>query len=50
MVIISMIWVVNKKDIKVRIYEDDEETTVVDFNNAINRKVKKSVAYSVVDT
>lgn len=41
--IISLFYVVNKKEMKVRMYDDDDETSVVDFNNAINRKKYKTI-------
>jgi hypothetical protein len=41
--ILSICYTLNKKEIKCRFYEDEEEIAVVDFINAINRKKKKSV-------
>ncbi len=32
-------YVVNNKNLKCRIYEDDYETSVYDFNNNIRRKI-----------
>jgi len=43
LMILSICYTLNKKEIKCRFYEDEEEIAVVDFINAINRKKKKSV-------
>jgi len=40
MVILSIV-AVTKGKIKCRLYEDDEETCVLDFNNALNRNSRK---------
>ena len=32
-------YVIKKKNLKCRIYEDDYETSVYDFNNNIRRKI-----------
>lgn len=41
--ILSIYYTLNKKEIKCRFYEDEEEVAVIDFINAINRKKKNSV-------
>ena len=38
LMIISLMYVVTQRNMKCRIYEDDYETTVYDFNNNIRRK------------
>lgn len=38
----SMYYAVHKHDIKMRMYEDDEETAVIDVNNAIMRRKHKN--------
>lgn len=42
-IIISMFMVLHKGDIKCRIYEDDVETWVPDFNSNIQRKEKSTI-------
>ena len=36
--IISLFFTISKREIKCRFYEDEDETSIVDLNNAINRK------------
>ncbi len=42
-VLVSLMWVLHKDDMKLRLYEDDEETSVLDLNNAINRRKNKTI-------
>jgi hypothetical protein len=37
-VIVSLFFTISKREIKCRFYEDDDETSIIDLNNAINRK------------
>lgn len=37
--LLSLMYVVNKVNLKCRIYEDDYETSVYDFNNNIRRRI-----------
>lgn len=34
----SLFFTISKREIKCRFYEDDDETSIIDLNNAINRK------------
>ena len=43
MIVMSIFTVTQKKDIKCRIYEDDYETWVPDFNHNLNRKYRASL-------
>jgi hypothetical protein len=45
LVILSLNYVIQKKEMKVRMYDDDYETSVVDFNNAIDRKRKNTAIF-----
>ncbi len=38
-----MFYSINKREMKCRLYEDDIEVSVIDFNNAINRKRNLSI-------
>jgi len=49
LIVCSIFYTLNKREIKCRFYEDDEEIAVIDFINAINRKKKKSVPLIEVD-
>lgn len=39
LVVLSIFTILNKQGFKCRIYEDDYETSVYDFNNNIRRKI-----------
>jgi hypothetical protein len=43
LVVISIFTVINKKDIKCRIYENEYETWVPDLNGNIQRKENKTI-------
>lgn len=36
--ILSFCYTINKREMKMRLYEDDDETSVIDLNNAVNRR------------
>lgn len=45
MMILSLFFIINKREVKYRLYEDDDETCIIDFNNAVNRRKYKEVRY-----
>jgi hypothetical protein len=46
--ILSICYTLNKREMKTRFYEDDEEIAVVDFINAVNRKKKNSAVIAEI--
>mgnify|MGYP006978788316 FL=1 len=48
LMILSICYTLNKREMKTRFYEDEEEIAVVDFINAINRKKKKSAVIAEI--